>query len=366
MPHPAVDARPFGNAEHSGRQQQHIGYTSTNGFDFHVLTAAAAEDPDFFVFFGDTIYADSGVLPGGANAVTLDEYREVHKLTRADSHLQTLIASTGTFTGWDDHEVTNDYDGETVDPVQRDNGYRAFFEYLPVQTNPAGPPFRIDRNVRWGEHVELFFLDGRQFRSSEQFCNAVSPDGPPAVDTLFSPFVEDEIFVLGLPFGLPPPLDLLGPALVLPSDPACVAALLNAPGRTILGASQLAALKAALLASSATFKIIINNTPLMNLRVTPYDRWEGYLEEQADLLAFIAANLDPAKTLVVTTDFHTNLAVQRDEFTEVIVGPIGQTTLATSTFGILEAQQPGAGAALPLVLGLLDGLVDDANGGNPI
>ena len=54
-----------------------LGYVGPLGLDFHVLTAAADEAPDFFVFFGDTIYADSGVLPGGASAVTLDEYREL-------------------------------------------------------------------------------------------------------------------------------------------------------------------------------------------------------------------------------------------------------------------------------------------------
>lgn len=103
------------------------GYSASRGVDFYVLSAAAEEEPDFFVYFGDTIYADSGVLPGGAHAFTLDEYRQVHRLTRADPHLQTLLAATGTFTGWDDHEIRNDYDGETVDPVQFENGARAFF-----------------------------------------------------------------------------------------------------------------------------------------------------------------------------------------------------------------------------------------------
>lgn len=65
-----------------------LGYTAPRGLDFHVLSAAADEDPDFFVYFGDTIYADSGVLPTG-DAYTLDEYREVHRLTRGDPHLQT-------------------------------------------------------------------------------------------------------------------------------------------------------------------------------------------------------------------------------------------------------------------------------------
>jgi phosphodiesterase/alkaline phosphatase D-like protein len=337
-----------------------IGYVTPRGLDFHVLTAAAADDPDFFVFFGDTIYADSGILPGGVSAFTLDEYREVHRLTRADPHMQTLLAATGTFAGWDDHEVRNDYDGETVDPVQFENGARAFFEYLPLRKNPTGPPYHTYRSVRWGQHIELFFLDGRQFRSQEQFCNPDPiPDGPETPDTLFSPFVEDEQLVVQVD-------PILGPiaaqVLLTPSDPDCVNALLADPDRSLLGAAQLAELKQALLASTATFKIIVNDVPLSALLVTPYDRWDGYLADQQDLLAFIAANFDPDEVLVLTTDFHTNLAIARPELTEVIVGPIGQTTFAQSVLGILG----GLGLPpnlLPVFLGLFDGVVDLANGG---
>ena len=336
-----------------------LGYTAPRGLDFHVLSAAAAEDPDFFVFFGDTIYADSGILPGG-DAFTLDEYREVHRLTRADPHMQTLLAATGTFSGWDDHEVRNDYDGETVDPVQFENGAQAFFEYLPLRKNPTGPPYHTHRNVRWGEHVELFLLDGRQFRSVEQFCNPDPiPDGPETPDTLFSPFVEDEVLAVQVD----PVLGPLAAALLLtPSDPDCVNDVLADPDRTLLGADQLAGLKQALLDSTASFKIIINDVPLSRLFVTPYDRWDGYLAEQQDLLSFIGANLDPSRVLVLSTDFHTNLAIERPELTEVIVGPIGQTTFAQSVLGILT----GLGLPpnlLPVFLGLFEGVVDLGNGG---
>jgi len=337
-----------------------LGYTGPLGLDFHVLSAAAAEDPDFFVFFGDTIYADSGVLPGGANAYTLDEYREVHRLTRADPHMQELLAATGTFSGWDDHEVRNDYDGETVDPVQFENGARAFFEYLPVRKNPVGPPYRVDRNVRWGRDVELFFLDGRQFRSAEQFCNPDPiPDGPETPDTLFSPYVEDE----ALAIQADPAIGPIAAALLLtPSDPACVNGLLADPDRTLLGFDQLEALKQALLASDATFKIIVNDVPFSHLYVTPYDRWDGYVAEQQELQDFIATHLDPDRTLMLTTDFHTNLAVRRPELVEVIVGPIGQTTFGGTVRGIL-AQLGLPQSLLPVFLGLFDDVVDLGNGG---
>jgi phosphodiesterase/alkaline phosphatase D-like protein len=339
-----------------------LGYTAPRGLDFHVLSAAAAEDPDFFVYFGDTIYADSGILPTG-DAFTLDEYRAVHRLTRADPHLQTLLASTGTYSGWDDHEVRNDYAGETVDPAQFENGARAFFEYLPLRVQPSGAPYRIDRTVRWGEHVELFFLDGRQFRSAERFCNPDPiPDGEETPDTLFSPFVEDEIFAVQVDPVIGP---IAAALLLLPSDPDCVANELADPTRTMLGPEQLAALQQALVDSDATFKIIINNVPISSIFVTPYDRWEGYLAERQTLLDFIAANLDPDHTLVLSTDFHTNLAIRRPEFTEVVVGPIGQTTFGQTVLGILA----GLGlppALVPIFLELFEGVVDLGNGAGSV
>ena len=46
-----------------------------------------------------------------------------------------------------------------------------------------------------GKRARSFFLDGRQFRSAEHFCNPDPiPDGDETPDTLFSPFVEDEAY----------------------------------------------------------------------------------------------------------------------------------------------------------------------------
>ena len=332
------------------------GYTLPRGLDFYVLSAALAEEPDFFVFFGDTVYADSGIISSGQPAVTLDEYREVHQITRGDTHLQDILASTGAYVGWDDHEVLNDYAGETVDPNRFANGARSFFEYLPVATS-TDAPYRIDRSVRWGRDVELFFIDGRQFRSAEKFCNLFSPDGPPAPDTLFSPYVEDELLV---PLVVPPFLQPILTLFATPSDPDCVDNVLSDPSRTYLGLSQLASLKESLLASRATWKIIINNTPISTLFSGVSDRWEGYEAERQEVFAFIGENLDPEHTLVLTTDFHVNWAIERPEFTEVIVGPIGQRPFLPAVASILP---PDLQPLTPTILALgTDPIVAAANG----
>ncbi len=333
-----------------------LGYTRPRNLDFYVLSAAAEEDADVFVYFGDTIYADSGVLPGGAHAVTLAEYRAVHRMTRADPHLQRLLSSTGTYTGWDDHEVRNDYAGETIEPERFAAGAQAFFEYLPLRRRVLGRDFRTHRTVRWGRDVEFFLVDGRQFRSAEQFCNETLPDGPSGPDTLFAPFsLDDEIAAVLLP----PSLFEAAAGLLLPNDPECIEQRLADPDRTLLGREQLEELKRNLLASNATFKIIVNNTPISTLLFSPYDRWEGYLAERQELLDFIAEHLDPRRTLVLTTDFHTNLALQRDELTEVIVGPIGQSTFGSAVLGLLPPDLAPQG---PLVLTFLQAILDRANG----
>ena len=325
------------------------GFAQRTGTNFYVLSAAAQENPDLFLFFGDTIYSDSGVLPSGEDAITLDEYREVHRITRSDPHLQELLAATGTLTGWDDHEVKNDYDGETVDPDRFANGARSFFEYLPIDTD-TNPPYRTHRTVRWGRDVELFLMDGRQFRSAEQFCNLISPDGPEAPDTLFSPYAEDEAL---LPFVVQNPLFLaVSLQLAQPSDPVCADTILRDPRRTYLGLDQLAWLKDALVSSDAKWKIILSNTPMFTLYSTPYDRWEGYEAERQELLAFIGANLDPTHTLVISTDFHVNWAIQRPELTEVIVGPIGQSTFQLAVEGLAPPE------LRPLVRPLLEQATD--------
>jgi phosphodiesterase/alkaline phosphatase D-like protein len=325
------------------------------GSSFYVLEDALAQDPDFFVYFGDTIYADAGVLPDGGPAVTLDDYRLVHRGTRLDTSLRDLLASTGTFAGWDDHEVRNDYDGETVEPERFAVGAQAFFEYLPLR-RPQEDPTRTYRRIAWGSDVELFFLDGRQYRSAEQFCNRISPDGPEA-DTLFSPFPEDEVLAESL---LPPDLYQQVLPFFTPSDPDCVANVIGAPGRTLLGADQLAWLESALLDSTATWKIIVNDVPLSTLFFQPYDRWEGYPEERQALLDFIAQNLDPAHTLVLTTDFHTNLALRRPELTEVIVGPIGMETFESTVVGLLPPELADQAGNLIFFLNVL---LASANGG---
>ncbi len=143
---------------------------------YPIFKPMARLKPDFFLFVGDTIYAD--LRCGGPDwvpgydfaATTLEEFRDKHRYNRADPTLQEFFRSTSVYAIWDDHEVKNDFSGpsEPLMPV----GRRAFLDYWPIQP-PPDEPARLYRKARWGRLLEVFILDTRQYRSPNQ-----DPDGP--------------------------------------------------------------------------------------------------------------------------------------------------------------------------------------------
>jgi alkaline phosphatase D len=143
---------------------------------YAVFRAMAERRPDFFVFAGDTMYADV-LCPAppnepGADFVARDlaGFRAKARYNRADPALQAFLRATSVYATWDDHEVRNDFAG-TAEPLMAD-GLRAFLEYWPIDP-PAAEPTRLYRRFRWGRLVELLVLDTRQYRSDNR-----APDGP--------------------------------------------------------------------------------------------------------------------------------------------------------------------------------------------
>lgn len=143
---------------------------------YRVFSAMAGARPDFFLFVGDTAYADQrcsgpGVAPGGDFvARTLDQFRRKHRYNREDPALSAFLGQTSVHAIWDDHEVRNNFAGPTEPLMPR--GRQAFVEYWPV-VPPADEPTRLYRQFRWGRLLEVFILDTRQYRSDNS-----EPDGP--------------------------------------------------------------------------------------------------------------------------------------------------------------------------------------------
>jgi len=279
---------------------------------FTLLTTVRQDVPDFFVYLGDTVIADPEV-EGVPIATTLPEYRQLYKNNREDEHLRELTAATSTYAIWDDHEVVNDFDSETVDPDMLAAGLQAFFEYMPIRQS-LDDPNRLYRSFRWGKDVELFILDERQYRTAEAFC--YNEEG------------ETEQFPTRI------------------GEEACVEALRD-PSRTMLGTEQKAWFKQALLDSDAKFKFIVNEVPMSEFLLLPYDRWEGYPAEREELLTFITENV-----IFLTTDLHGAVVnTLENGCMEIITGPIARETIGEE----LETLE----VSIELLEGLLPGITDE-------
>jgi phosphodiesterase/alkaline phosphatase D-like protein len=297
-------------------------------YSFRVYGRMAAERNDFNVNLGDTIYSDSSV--GGAPvARTVAEKWGKYKLALAQPELRRLRASAALYSHWDDHEFVNDFSRAEHGAELYRAGVEAFRHYSPVRVGANG----LYRSVRWGRNLELFFLDERSFRSAKVTgaCNGdLAPTAPQAVRNAFGN---------------------LAPSLRDPVPDGCVAALTDRT-RTMLGARQYAAFTRAIAASTATWKVVVNEVPMQQYYVLPYDRWEGYAAERERLLRALR-NVE--NVVFLTTDTHANLVNEirfrtlggTPEGTgiwEVVAGPVATNTFSTSVDRLLGA--PGGGTAV--------------------
>ena len=309
--------------------------------NFEVLDAAAAEHPAFFLYFGDTIYADRAPV-----ASTLEGYRAKYRENRGYPALTNLLAQTSTYNMWDDHEVVNDFAGKTVDRAMLDAGRQAFREYMPIDDS-AGDPATMYRAFRWGKDVDVIALDERGFRDGSAAPACASGASPDPLPGALAPGVP-EFFRAGRGLlGLPPEL-----------PPGCLSTLSD-PSRTLLGAGQKQFLKQRLTSSGATWKVIVNEVPVQQLLVQPYDRWEGYAGERREVLRLIKES-GVKNVVFLTTDFHATIfgPVRIDLFTdpdpvayEAVVGPIATTPLRRE---IAEAAgETAANAFGPLLNGVI-------------
>jgi alkaline phosphatase D len=144
------------------------GYCRPQDGGYRIFRPMAQRRADFFLFVGDTIYADvpcdrPGVVPGADfRARTLTEYRARHRYQLEDAALAALLRATSVYAIWDDHEVRNDFSGphDWLMPV----GRQALLDYWPIAPPPEEST-RLYRRFRWGRLLEVFILDTRQYRS---------------------------------------------------------------------------------------------------------------------------------------------------------------------------------------------------------
>lgn len=317
----AVKGGVFSTAHDEGYHGVTFGVTGDWRGDLAPYPAIANADDaalDFMILGGDTIYADydSPALPA---TMDLDgfrtKYQEVYGTRSGENFFGDLKASTPLLVTIDDHEVANDFaggglaaddsrlgetEGLVNDTEAYEEGLQAFQEYHPVEdrfngdTGDAVTAGERDlyRSQRFGQDAAVMILDQRSFRDQQI---AGVPDPTNTADVVR---FQTESF---------------------------------AADRTLLGADQLARLKADLLAAEAggtTWKFVYAPEPIQDLGLNSADSWEGYKAERTELLKFIEDN-DIDNVVFVAADIHATF-VNNLTYAESPLGP----QIATSAFEI--------------------------------
>jgi len=166
---------------------------------FYTAYRHIAEEPDLdFIFhYGDYIYEGRGNPIGqdshprahvGGECYSLDDYRRRYAQYKSDLDLQAAHASCAWWVTFDDHEVQDNYAGLTdkhltppdLFAFRRAAAYQAWFEHSPVRATalPNGPDIQMYRRARYGDLVDMHFLDTRQFRTDQPCNDEIKPYCP--------------------------------------------------------------------------------------------------------------------------------------------------------------------------------------------
>jgi alkaline phosphatase D len=200
-------------------------------------------DPDFMAHTGDTLYYDKPKPFAKTVALARFKWNRFYGL-----HLpKEFHRRVPTWFIKDDHDtLKNDcWPGQKYGELTFARGLEIYREQLPV----SAPAYR---RQRWGKHLELWFLEGREFRSPNR--------------------MED------------------------------------GPDKTILGAAQLKWLRDTLSASTATFRVVVSATPIVGPdRLGKRDNHanQNFQHEGKALRAFLASQ---PRTIVICGDRHWQYA----------------------------------------------------------
>jgi alkaline phosphatase D len=218
------------------------GYQDRDHPDGHpIYPSMVALDPRFIVMTGDLVYYDSNPPVAVSPALARLHWERMFSLPR----LVNAMRSTSTYWLKDDHDtLTNDSWPDTkVGEFTFAEGQRIFHEQAPLGKQSY-------RTIRWGRDLQVWFTDGRDFRSPNNMA-----DGP---------------------------------------------------DKTIWGAEQKAWFKNTVKESTATWKVLVSPTPLVGPdRKNKNDNHsnEGFVHEGDEIRDWLKANV-PDIFFVVCGDRH--------------------------------------------------------------
>lgn len=141
------------------------GYQDRDHDDGHpIYPSMVALDPRFIVMTGDLVYYDSNPPRAVSPALARLHWERMFSLPR----LVEAMRSTSTYWLKDDHDtLTNDcWPGMTAGELTFPEGIQIFREQAPLGEKDY-------RTVRWGRDLQVWFTDGRDYRSPN-----TAPDGP--------------------------------------------------------------------------------------------------------------------------------------------------------------------------------------------
>src|SRR5690606_6897240 len=168
---------------------------------FTAYRRLAEDRPDLVLHLGDYLYEysqDAHAVLGGAvrhhegpETETLADYPPRPPQYKTDPDLQAAHAAAPWVVVWDDHELADNWAGDTPklpeqQPYFRDRreaAFRAYYENMPLRRTsvPRGADMRLYRRIRWGRLATFHMLDTRQYRD-DQGCGDGYKDCPEAFD----------------------------------------------------------------------------------------------------------------------------------------------------------------------------------------
>jgi alkaline phosphatase D len=141
------------------------------------------DNVELIIHLGDYIYENAGRdkqvrKHAGGEIISLEDYRNRYAQYRMDPALQLAHAAAPWLVTWDDHEVDNNYAGEVSEEInvsprellkRRAAAYQAFYEHMPIRQGnlPDGPDMQLYRKISYGNLVDFFVLDTRQYRTDQ-------------------------------------------------------------------------------------------------------------------------------------------------------------------------------------------------------
>ena len=265
-------------------RQFRFAFISCQNYEHGYFTAfdhLAKEDIDLVVHLGDYIYerrfTSSAAIREheiATEVVTLDEYRARYAHYRSDPALRAAHAACPWVVTTDDHEVQNNYAGNTPERPQdadfmlrRAAAYQAYYEAMPLRRTSMsrGPGIPLFRRLRFGRLLDLHVLDTRQYRSDQPCGDGTKPRCPDAL----------------------------------------------AAAQTMMGAEQEQWLGRNLREAKARWSVLANQVMLAQVaRGTPeaptyaMDKWDGYVAARERLLRVFGET--PSHPVVVTGDVHSS------------------------------------------------------------